>query len=289
MAHSERLFSALVAGLVTVAGLLMPASPAAAHTTYVVQAGDTLSGIAQRHGISTAELAAENGITNLDLIWIGQTLSVPTAEPTYYTVQAGDSLSQIAVANGMSTADLAALNGITDPNLIRVGQQIQLPAEAVAAPTSSIDSVADRYPSLPERITANPDRLALIPSFERWAAHYGVPADLVMAVAYQESGWQASVVSSAGAIGIGQLMPTTAEWVAEDLIGIPGLDPYDPDDNIRMSTRFLLWLIGYLGSESAAIAGYYQGPTSLTIKGIYAETQAYAANVEGIRWRFRQG
>ncbi|MDH3681040.1 MAG: LysM peptidoglycan-binding domain-containing protein [Acidimicrobiia bacterium] len=289
MAHSKRLISALVTGLVTTAALLVPVSPAAAHTSYVVQAGDTLSGIAQRHGISTADLAAENGITNLNLIRIGQTLSVPTPEPTYYTVQAGDSLSQIAAANGVPTADLAALNGIGDPNHIRVGQQLQLPAETVAAPTSSIDAVAARYSSLPESITANPDRLALIPSFERWAAHYGVPADLVMAVAYQESGWQASVVSSAGAIGVGQLLPTTADWVAADLIGVADLDPYNTDDNIRMSTRFLLWLIGYLGSESEAIAGYYQGPTSLTIKGLYDETQAYVANVEGIRWRFQQG
>ena len=110
-----------------------------------------------------------------------------------------------------------------------------------------------------------------------------------MAVAYHESGWQTSVVSHKGAIGIGQLLPATADWVAEDLIGIPSLDPNNPDDNIRMSARFLLWLIGYLGSENEALAGYYQGPGSVTIRGLYEETQVYIANVQGARWRFQVG
>ena len=295
MAHSKRPIrplAALAAGLIVVASLVVTASPAAAHVAYVVQPGDTLSVIARDHGVSTAELAEANGITNTHLIRVGQTLQVPIHGPTHYTVVAGDSLSVIARNHGVSTADLAALNGITNSNHIRVGQRLLLPqGVSVAGPETSssgnTDGITARYPSLPSRIVSNPERLALVPSFERWAAHYGVPADLVMSVAYQESGWQASVVSSKGAIGIGQLLPATADWVAEDLIGIPELDPYDPDDNIRMSTRFLLWLIGYLGNEDTALAGYYQGPGSVTIRGLYNETQAYVANIQGSRWRFQ--
>ena len=274
---------------VSVLLLAMPA-PAGAHTPYVVQPGDTLSEIARDHGVSTAELAAANGIVSYNFIRIGQTLQVPVHGPTTYTVVAGDTIGGIAVRHGVSAADLVALNDISDPNRIRAGQQLRLPAGSVAGPTASTGGeTASRYASLPSRISSNPERLALVPSFERWAAHYGVPADLLMALAYQESGWQASVVSSKGAIGIGQLLPATAEWVAEDLIGIPSLDPYNPDDNIRMSARFLLWLIGYLGSEDAALAGYYQGPGSVTIRGLYQETQTYIANVQGARWRFRAG
>ena len=278
------------AAALVVALLVATATPAAAHTPYVVQAGDSLSVIARDHGVSTAALAEANGISRYDFIRIGQTLQVPVHGPTTYTIVAGDTVGHIARKLGVSSADLIALNGIADPNRIRAGRQLRVPSGSIAGPTASpAPASAGRYPSLPSRIRSNPDRLALVPSFERWAAHYGVPVDLLMAVAYQESGWQTSVVSNKGAIGVGQLLPATAEWVAEDLIGIPSLDPNNPDDNIRMSARFLLWLIGYLGSEDAALAGYYQGPGSVTIRGLYNETQAYIANVQGARWRFQAG
>ena len=110
-----------------------------------------------------------------------------------------------------------------------------------------------------------------------------------MAVAYQESGWQTSVVSNKGAIGVGQILPGTATWIANDLIGIPELDPRVADDNIRMSARFLLWLIGHMGDEPSALAGYYQGPTSVKVRGQYEDTKAYVAAVSAGRSRFQRG
>jgi LysM repeat protein len=269
--------------------LVTAASPAAAHTPYEVKRGDTLSVIARDFGVSTAALAEANGITNYHLIRVGQTLDVPVHGPTHYTVVAGDTLGRIALNHGLKSADLIALNDITDPNRIRAGQRLRLPTGSVAGPSRTVAGPTARYPKLPSRIRSNPDRLSLVSSFERWAAHYGVPADLLMALAYQESGWQTAVVSNKGAIGVGQLLPATADWVAEDLIGIPSLDPTNPDDNIRMSARFLLWLMGYLGGEDEALAGYYQGPGSVTIKGLYDQTQTYVASVQGGRWRFRAG
>jgi LysM repeat protein len=47
--------------------------------SYVVQAGDTLSGIAWQQGISTADLQAANGIGDADFIRIGQVLTIPSA------------------------------------------------------------------------------------------------------------------------------------------------------------------------------------------------------------------
>ena len=286
---AQRLARAVVAALILATALAVTADPAAAATSYVVKPGDTLSVIARDHGVTTTELADANGISNRHLIKVGQVLTIPNAEPQFHTVVAGDSVGKIAQIYGVRSADIVSLNSLADPNRIRIGQKLQLPEGAVAGPTSDIGSVTSRYPNLPSRIVDNPERLALVPAFERWGAHYGVPADLVMAVAYQESGWQAAVVSNKGAIGIGQLLPATAAWVASDLIGLPNLDPYNPDENIRMSTRFLLWLIGYLGTEADALAGYYQGPTSLMIRGPYDDTVAYVANIEASRWRFQQG
>lgn len=277
----------LAAALVVVMAIGAVPSLALAET-HTVEPGDTLSVIARDYGVSTADLAKANGISNLHLIRVGQSLEIPRS---FHQVQSGDTLSEIAVAYGVSTSEIMALNGLGNANVIRVGQQIELPAGASAATggTSTAAAPADpaaRYASLPGRLMANPDRLSLIPSFEKWSQHYGVPTDLLMAVAYRESGWQQNVISPKGAIGVGQILPRTAEWLANDLIQIPELSPNVADDNIRMSARFLAWLVGYMGSVDAAVAGYYQGPTSVNNRGLYDDTKAYIDNINQIRSRF---
>ncbi|MGF1599538.1 MAG: LysM peptidoglycan-binding domain-containing protein [Acidimicrobiales bacterium] len=291
MAHSKRpashaLLSALTFVAIATTVTLIAPIPVSAESTYVVEPGDTLSVIAREHGVSTTDLVAANGISNRHLIRIGQTLTVPSAQPTVHTVGPGDSVSVIARTYGVSSADIVALNSLADINRIRIGQKLLLPGGARSSAAAPTENLAASYPSLPARIRDNPDRLALIPSFERWSAHYGVPRDLLMALAYQESGWQSSVVSHKGAVGIGQLLPRTSAWVASDLIGIPSLDPNVPDDNIRMSARFLLWLLGSMGGEQNALAGYYQGPTSVRIHGQYTDTRLYVGAIEAARWRF---
>ncbi|MDH4277528.1 MAG: LysM peptidoglycan-binding domain-containing protein [Acidimicrobiia bacterium] len=271
--------------LAALAIILLTPSLAAAHSDYVVKPGDSLSVIASRHGVSVSQLAADNGISDVHLIRVGQVLRIPDSGASSYTVKAGDTLSEIAAAAGISTRALLDANRLGNADLIRVGQKLTLPAgtRAVAA------NPAAGYNNLPSRLRANPSRLTLIPSFEKWSNHYGVPTDLVMAVAYRESGWQTQVVSPKGAIGVGQILPRTADWIAGDLIRIPELDPYDPDDNIRMTARFLAWLIGYMGSTEAAMAGYYQGPGSVAARGYYDDTRAYIDNIGQIRRLFAKG
>lgn len=256
--------------------VLVGTGGSAAAEEYVVEPGDSLSVIARDHGVTTAELASANGISNVHLIRVGQRLSIPVQ---VYRVQPGDSLSVIAVRAGVSTRALIDLNRIANPNLIRIGQELRLPSGATAP------DPAARYHSLPGRLRANPDRLRLIPSFERWAEHYDVPRDLLMAICYRESGWQVGVVSPKGAVGVGQLMPTTSDWISRYLIGVD-LDPAVADDNIRMSARFLAWLIGYMGGEEAAVAGYYQGPNSVRAIGYYDDTKVYVDNIAQIRRLF---
>lgn len=276
---------ALKVVVTALAVILITPAVAAAHSEYVVEHGDSLSVIAHRHGVSVSVLAADNGISNLHLIRVGQVLRIPDGGATTYTVKAGDTLSEIAAAAGISTRALVNANGITNAHFIRVGQKLTVPAGARTVPADP----AAGYSRLPSRLRANPSRLTLIPSFEKWSNHYGVPTDLVMAVAYRESGWQTQVVSPKGAIGVGQILPRTADWIAGDLIQIPELDPYDPDDNIRMTARFLSWLIGYMGSTDAALAGYYQGPGSVAARGYYDDTRAYIENIGQIRRMFAKG
>jgi len=117
-------------------------------TTYVVARGDTLSGIAARHGLSVAEIVALNNIGDPSKIRAEQTLVLPggidperskpvrkTAGPkpvkmpeggTTYVVRAGDSLSVIAADHGIKTAALKEANGLTG-DLILIGQKLVIP------------------------------------------------------------------------------------------------------------------------------------------------------------------
>ena len=122
------------------------------------------------------------------------------------------------------------------------------------------------------------------PVFEWWAAYYRVPADLIEGLGWIESGWQRNVISRTGAQGIGQLMPATVE-VCWKLIGIP-LDPMKASDNIRMTARFLRYLLdSHGGSVDRALASYYQGLRSVRERGPLDETQRFVANVKALRGR----
>lgn len=102
---------------------------APAQATYTVRAGDTLSSIAAQFGTSYQTLASLNGISNPNLIYIGQVLRVNGSANTgtvYYTVRAGDNLSAIAARYGTSYQSIASLNGLTNPNLIYVGQTLKI-------------------------------------------------------------------------------------------------------------------------------------------------------------------
>lgn len=123
----------------------------------------------------------------------------------------------------------------------------------------------------------------------RHAQENGLPADLVMALAWRESSWRARVVSTAGAIGVMQLMPATVDFVSRRLLGLDHrLDPYDPVANIRMGTRFLRHLVDRnAGDLRRALIAYNQGLTSLRSRGAHAEAARFADRVLSLRSQFR--
>src|SRR5688572_20198078 len=111
-------------------------------TTYVVQPGDNLFRLSLRFNTSMSAIAQANGITNLNLIFVGQTLIIPggtgpgptqvppTTQPGgtgTYTVVPGDTLSSIAARFGTTYQAIAQLNGIANPNLIFAGQVLRIP------------------------------------------------------------------------------------------------------------------------------------------------------------------
>ena len=108
-------------------GSTPPANPIPTGKSYTVQRGDTLKKIAARLGTTLdAILAVNPQISNANLIYVGQVISLPDAVTTY-TVQRGDTLKKIATHFGTTIESLLALNpGITNPDKIYVGQVLRV-------------------------------------------------------------------------------------------------------------------------------------------------------------------
>lgn len=285
-AHRRPPRSRRLTALLAVAGVAVAGS--AATGSHTVTSGETLSEIAERYGVSMTALAEVNGIADVHRILAGRTLTLPDASaearPATHEVAPGETLSEIAARYGVRLAALAQANGIADVHTIRAGDALAIPSGGGSgtAPAPGGGTDTSRFPA---RLQASPERLALVPRFEHWAADAGVPVDLLMAMTWLESGWQNHVVSSAGAIGIGQLMPDTVTWLQDIVIGEP-LDPTDADDNIRMSAVYLRWLLDRTDGEAAtALAGYYQGLGAVRSSGVFPSTRVYVADVLSFRDR----
>jgi soluble lytic murein transglycosylase len=88
---------------------------------------------------------------------------------------------------------------------------------------------------------------------QHYSRHYGVPADLVAALIDVESRWNPRARSSAGAMGLMQLMPETARRFG-------AFQPFDPEQNIAAGTRYVTTLMWeFHGDLRLVAAAYYAG------------------------------
>jgi LysM repeat protein len=154
-------------------------APAPALANVVVKPGETLSEIADRHGVSLNRLMQANGISNPNMVVAGQKLVLPgsstgashagsSSRGGSITVQPGDTLSDIADRQGVSLNQLMQANGITNPNMVVAGQKLVLPGSRRAAPAAApralptapytvksgetLSEIADRFGTSTERL-----------------------------------------------------------------------------------------------------------------------------------------
>lgn len=109
---------------------------------------------------------------------------------------------------------------------------------------------------------------------EESARRYGVPVRIAQNLAMAESSMNPKAVSPAGAIGVMQLMPSTARSL--------GVDPYDPAQNIEGGIRYLKQQYDRFGSWPLAVAAYNSGPSTVQKYGgipPYRETQGHVSKV----------
>jgi soluble lytic murein transglycosylase-like protein len=259
--------------------LLLIGAEGARGATVTVAPGETLSAIAARHGTSVGALAQANGIADPDRVQAGRRLVLPGAGASSssvaaspggarHRVRAGETLGAIAARYGTSVSGLAALNGIRNPNAIVAGTSLVIPG-ALPAPAGAAPAAASG------------DVRGLLHAS---AARHGLDPALARAVAWQESRWNQRALSSAGAIGVMQLMPGTARWFGPAVLG-RRIDPHRVEDNIDAGVAYLAWLIRQSGSTRTAVAAYYQGLSSLRQRGPYDDTRDYVASVMSFRGR----
>ena len=164
-----------------------------------------------------------------------------------------------------STADELAILGETDV----APDEIQMAALSRTAPLpradvlSAIEATALRYAGHPGLRRAEL-------SVRDWLTLYRANIEI-------ESAYQQDAISSAGAIGLGQLMPATAR----DL----GVDPRDPLQNLDGSARYLAMMLETFGDPRLALAAYNAGPDAVRQYGgipPYRETQNHVARVMAV-------
>ena len=300
-------------GTTETAGTTVPVSTTTSGS-YVVQPGDTLSAIAARAGLSVDSLAAANGVNPTAFLLIGTVLRlsgsspssstsgtvVPVSDTTSssasYVVQPGDTLSAIAARSGTTVNALAAANGLDPTHFLLTGTVIRVAGDSGstvdvsmnATTTQPVGAPAEGTPTdppypTPERVTASQVGAA--------AAANGVPAPLADAIAWQESGFNNDLVSSADARGVMQILPGTWDWIQHSLdTGGPALAPASAADNVRGGMLMLHSLLSSTGGDEAmAAAGYYQGLPSVAQHGVYPSTQQYVNNVLALERQFGGG
>jgi LysM repeat protein len=289
-------YAVLVAGTVLhVPGASPSGGPAKAR--YTVQWGDTLSAIASRYGVGLGRLARANGLRVRGILISGTTLRIPghgaphrtrhrharrhvhhhghhhrktgAGWRGHYRVQAGDTLTAIGARYDVGIRRLARANGLRVRGTLLTGTRLHVPARhhggaASPAPLPAPWSVGW--------------------SIDHWSAHYGVDAHLVRAVAWQESGFNPSAVSVAGAWGVMQVMPATWSFVEDNLVGAP--ISHTPDGGVRVGVAFLRHLlISFHGDVRLAVAAYYQGEAATHMFGVLPISKPYVANVLALRTR----
>jgi N-acetylmuramoyl-L-alanine amidase len=240
---------------------------------------------------STPEASEGDGDQDSDEGGSGVAVSERTS--SRYTVAPGDTLSALAARAGTTVAQLAAANGL-DPSgpllsgtTLTLGGAVGGPQAASTAsastsqPTGTAAAGSPGGPPYPTPQTVGSAEIASI------AAANGVPPSLAEAIAYQESGFNNELVSSANARGVMQITPGTWSWIGEKLAGPMPLAPASVRDNVRGGVLLLRALLQATGSnQELAAAGYYQGLSSVRQEGMYPSTQQYVADVRALQSRF---
>ncbi|MEP7035165.1 MAG: LysM peptidoglycan-binding domain-containing protein [Dermatophilaceae bacterium] len=273
--------------------------------THVVRSGDTLGGIAAHYKVSLTTLSEINEISQTAYIQPGQRIKVPspaarataktaasvTLSRTTLTVRPGDTIGALAARHGVSQASLLKANGLTTRSMLQIGQRLSVVTTAARSSQSTSAFAGRTYSDkILGAAAANraylarqpvPSRTQTKAMIESTARRHGLDPRLVLAISWQESGWDQRQVSVANAIGTMQVIPSSGAWASE-ILGRK-LNLLNTEDNISAGAVILRTLTRSARSEQEAIAGYYQGLYSVQHDGMYPDTKQYVKSVLALK------
>ncbi|MFL5827540.1 MAG: LysM peptidoglycan-binding domain-containing protein [Thermoleophilaceae bacterium] len=300
----------LISSVAAAAALAVLPAGAGAYVSHTVAPGETLWGIAAANNFTTRSLAAYNGLSPDSNVVLGTNIKIPSVPEAAsalqgagvstqgggtgpavsspgpsgsYIVRPGDSLTAIASQSGIAVSQLAWMNGLDPDNPLLIGTVLKLPTEAPLAqvpeqaPAQRVVPNANPHPTN-ERVSGG--------TIDQIAAAHGVPASLAKAIAWQESGWNNSMVSDANARGVMQIMPGTWDWINRNLASAQ-LNPNSAIENVHAGVLYLGQLLHDTGGDvPTAVASYYQGLGSVQQRGMYDDTKQYVNSVLSLKARF---
>lgn len=178
-----------------------------------------------------------------------------------YVVRPGDNLTALASRFGTSMRALARANKLDPARPLLIGTKLALPSATAATSLASVREI----------LTTT-------------ARRYGVDERLVRALAWMESGYQTSIVSSAGAVGVMQTLPSTRKYVENVLAG--RRIPRTVEGDVEVGVLYLRSLLRHFnGNEHLALAGWYQGEKAVREVGVYKMSKPFVANVLALKPR----
>ncbi len=187
-----------------------------------------------------------------------------------HVVRTGDTLSGLARRYHTTVAKLARMNHLDLSHYLLIGTRLHVPHIRHVTTTR----VAQRTMSVVSARTL----------LDRWAGHYGVNAHLVRALAWMESGYNNTLVSSVGARGIMQLLPSTFRF--SETVLIRHRLRHDAEGNVHAGVAYLSHLLhDFHGSQSLALAGWYQGEGAVRKHGVYKVSKTFAKDVLALEKR----
>ncbi|MFT3798769.1 LysM peptidoglycan-binding domain-containing protein [Microbacterium sp.] len=243
------------------------AATEAAPATYTIRAGDTISAVAERFGLHTADVLAGNGLDWSTTIYPGQVITLspspsapaaeaapePASDAVVHTVASGDTLWAIAQAGGVSLDALLAANGLSRASIIYPGQQIAVPtAQPAAAASAPADAASATALDAEQQANA---QIIIQVGRERGVPDRGIA--IALAAAMVES-WIRNVDhGDRDSLGLFQQRPS-AGWGTADQVR----DPYwaaaaffgGPSDPNGTATRGLLDVDGWESMDFGAAA-----------------------------------
>lgn len=200
---------------------------------------------------------------------------------TPHVVRPGDTATGLATRFHAWTEELISHNHLGRSAALRVGQRIEIPVVVRRGDGPEASTPAKDQQTGGSTYHPGPSRERVRRVIRRVAERRGVDPQLALAVSWQEAGWQMHHVSSAGAIGAMQVLPSTGRWM-ETYAG-RDLRLRRLRDNAAAGVLLLGVLRDHTPTRRQQVAAYYQGLGAVQRHGVYEVSRPYVDNVLAIK------